>query len=262
VFILTAEYLHTSLLIEARVLRYLFALKPQFKYAMITHKMSEGLSNQSYLLVLDNEMFVLRINAEARELLGVDSVFEPILLTQVQACYPEIIHQDEYCLVTRFVSSDSDYKNWYELGKIVCGFHQLRLSSFDKKERPSIDLSLTAQLVRYQEQSRGQFRQFETHYTWLNELEHQQTCICHMDLREDNFRWRKQGCVILDWEYARSTHPIMDLSCLKMTISDIEFEQFLQGYQALKKAEWLNEKDLHQGIDLLNDLTDCWLLLQ
>lgn len=200
--------------------------------AKVVKNFGSGLTNKSYLVIINNQHYVLRLNAVNSLDLGIcrDRERQIHQGAYAQDLAPEIVlfSAEHELLLTRYIEGQSFSAEDFscpERLSLIAGFlskiHQLEAveDSLDLIKHVGnylnriVDLDLKTALLIYKEAI--------IELLAVDSL--MPRSICHNDLLADNFLLLENGNLIaLDWEYASVGNPLFDLAVIieSQTIND------------------------------------------
>ena len=81
--------------------------------------------------------------------------------------------------------------------------------------------------------------------------------FCHHDLNPGNILWDGNKLRLIDWEYARTAHPLFDLASLShhYDLSDEDLEHLLNHYT----PDQYSIEEVRLGEDMVKGLEQLWL---
>lgn len=185
-----------------------------------------GRSNSSYKVQVEDETYVLRVNAANAPLLGVDHAREYEILKQASRAGlgPEPVYVDieKGVLVCRFIEGQicttDDVRKPANIKRIVNALKKLH-----KLRPPRQKLDIESVINRYcqtvvdaglhysQALDALRPRLLGLARSWSRGIE--STCLCHNDLIHSNII-DARGIQFIDWEYAANGDPMFELAAL------------------------------------------------
>ena len=187
-----------------------------------------GLTNQSFILHLDNGDYVLRLEAGNSDELDIHRDVEYLVHQQaaVLGLVPKILYRsrdDDKYWIRQYLDGEvvrGDTLNDNVLDEMARLLHKLHQVHAD--ERIPV-LSISAKAQRYwlaiQQHANGQLpTELDVLYQRLQRVlsraPDDTLCICHMDPTLGNWIKTTNGLQLVDWEYAALGHPLWDLAAL------------------------------------------------
>ncbi len=180
-----------------------------------------GLTNQNFLLAVDDARYVLRLNSLVDSVWNIDRAIEHEIHTQaaVAGLSEAVIHVDHETgyRITRYrpgkTLSQKDFveMDWLTaLGKLVAKIHTLpgsrQVINYSSHCQHFIDQLDLDSVIAEQLQTA-----INTLPAICAGLDNQQTVCCHHDLGPYNILTSEGQLFALDWEYARSGYSAVDL---------------------------------------------------
>lgn len=185
-----------------------FASQPK-----LIKELTDGSSNQSYLIEADNEYWVLRLDFSKAAQLGVNREREIRIhqLVSKADLAPHCLVADakQGYLVTRFVEEDLTARPITPQPLLECLY-----TLFTKLHRLSLDgepFDYAAQLNRLS--NNGTLPGEVVNSLELIQAEGK-VGLCHHDPNRSNIVFTQKGPILLDWEYAAQGYPIIDIAAL------------------------------------------------
>ena len=135
------------------------------------------------------------------------------------------------------------------LGEILSRLHSLDSSAKKIGYRQTIESYLN--IIRPQEHPRELLR-LADHWD-----QHSALVFCHHDLNPGNILWDGNKLRLIDWEYARTAHPLFDLASLahNYDLSDEDLEHLLNHYS----PDQYSIEEVRLGEDMVKGLEQLWL---
>jgi len=216
----------------------------------------DGNSNDTFLVAVDNEQFVVRVNSRAHGL-GVNRSIELQVLADIagRSYAPTVIFKGEEVLVTRFVSGEhperSSHRSWLdETGRLFRAIHST-------PTQVSEVLDPRKHAVEYFNAIENPGRVVTDCFEVLMQkpnMSFNEVCLCHNDLLFQNIICSEGGWVAADWEYARLGDPAFDIAVLVETIGADESELgvLLEAYGSVSPRVRVNYyRDLYRLIEVM-----------
>jgi thiamine kinase-like enzyme len=183
-----------------------------------------GITNQNYLVTVDEERYVVRLAGKDTELLGIDREAERAAAEAAHAVGigPEVVRfiPDLGCLVTRFIEAipvppermrepqmlarvTGALRAFHGGHSIPSAFSPFRVVETYRDEAAARDVAIPTAYARLREAARGIESAF--HRAPLSPRP------CHNDLLNANFLLQDDRIFIVDYEYAGMGHLFFDL---------------------------------------------------
>ncbi len=182
----------------------------------ILSEMKGGLTNHCYLVQFGQERAVLRINNPQAP--GVDRQTEARILSLIDplTCVPDILYLDpDKALLTRLVDNGIPglpEKRDCAITKMADCLRQIHRIHFEQSSSSMTNrLQDYARLPGMDPVILEEVIESCQRLDQLNELESAKSLL-HRDLNPANILWTSDGPIIIDWEYAGSGHPVLDLA--------------------------------------------------
>lgn len=213
--------------------------------------LSQGITNESYWLVIDDKEYVLKIHNPDTDRLGLNRENEIQILT--------FLKPFDLCPETIFYSPEHNFtlshwlpgKIWHNqelqhppaLLQLAQKLKQLHGMPCDNL--PEIDLLKRLQHYRMMIQKRHgklpgtELKVLTSAHKLLASLQQiLPSCLCHNDLISANILSNNQNLYFLDWEYAAVNNPLFELAVITQgnQLSETNQQYFLEQYFGDKKA--------------------------
>lgn len=205
-----------------------------------------GLTNQSFILHLDNGDYVLRLEAGNSDELDIHRDVEYLVHQQaaVLGLVPKILYRsrdDDKYWIRQYLDGEvvrGDTLNDNVLDEMARLLHKLHQVHAD--ERIPV-LSISAKAQRYwlaiQQHASGQLPPeldalYQRLQRFLSRAPDDTLSICHMDPTLGNWIKTTNGLQLVDWEYAALGHPLWDLAALVQDakLSEQQQQRLLNHY--------------------------------
>jgi thiamine kinase len=236
-----------------------------FKQApRLLRQLTVGRTNQSYLIEAEQQLWVLRINAENSKVLGIDRHREKIILEHAGAAglAPEVL----YCSVEHgvLISEYIDGRHWHsseleepeKLTLLMDSLH--RIHALDVATAP----------FEYKQHAENYWQQLVDRNISIPDDLHRQrdkimpllasiptsNVICHHDPNPKNIIVRKNRLYFLDWEYAAPAWPAFDFAALSL--------EWNIPLDKLPSPDDIQGAEIIQAADLYVYLCDLWSYLK
>jgi len=211
---------------------------------VIIRQLRGGLTNDSYLIEVSGVFFVLRINADNSDQLGIDRRQEIQAMARAGDSHlaPAIIYVDHEIgfLVTEYIEG----RVWNE-GDLDSANNILKLSTLLNSIHGLEPIETSVFIA---EKIRDYKNEIGAIIPGLDEIEKAMEdfvdeaitdiscfCLCHNDLLVSNIVETLSGdLIVLDWEYAAMGHPLFDLAAVieGQKIAKLASDNLLSHYQA------------------------------
>ena len=187
-----------------------------------------GLTNQSWLLAVDNQCWVIRINAANSSELDIqrDNEYRIQQLAAAAGLAPEVLYRcpKDIYWITEYLEGPSlrdvlkkGQMPWLDIQHQLGRLHALSCPA----DLDSLDVAAKAAV--YWQGVRQKFgSRWNTDWQQLQQMIQQQLitppgpqrALCHMDPNPDNWKHVNGSWMLIDWEYATVGHPLWDLANL------------------------------------------------
>ena len=229
----------------------------------LLHELQGGRTNQSYLIEIDKQAWVLRRNNDNATLLGIDRQREATILNKVShaGIAPEIL----YCspqngiLIGKYIEG----KHWQNTDSLEANKKDKLIELINKVHGLDIDIphfDYLIHLKNYWQQLQereidlpdSMYEEYESISKWLKTYSGKRV-LCHHDPGPQNIIESDDQLYLLDWEYAGWGWPGFDYAALS-----IEW----QTASSMQKLSGQNEEDFQRLRSLYSHLCDVWALLR
>lgn len=224
-----------------------------------------GLTNRTFKLVRQGEIFVLRLDSKRTKLFNLNRQRELKILkiASQRKLAPEIVYEDagNGILLTRYINgriwSTDDLKDKSKIKLLVTLLHRIH-------NLPIVGDHFNAHdVVRYYMNNLKNFSDLHTFgkkcRNVIDNVESGDTvCCCHNDVVLDNII-SDSNPVLLDWEYASGNNPLFDLASLVCfhNLNEKTISYLLDAY--MDGASISDHKELREQIRIYNAIYWLWL---
>ncbi len=221
--------------------------------------LTAGWSNQNFLLCVDNQQYVLRINSlESSAICNRDSEIECWKIAAKEKLAPALfwVSGDKKFYLSEYlqqpddttVNKDNLLQLLNKLTKLPLPTHNIstseqwhiyrqKISLLDKKiieENIHQQPTLLTMKKTWQHLQKKLFEQQSNMIDWLAHMESCQIRpqFCHRDLNINNILVKNDHLVCIDFEYACASHPLFELAAIVCShnLSKTEEEKFTSQY--------------------------------
>ncbi len=225
----------------------------------VERELPGGHTNQSFLISADEQLWVLRLNGQHSNTLGIDRTREAAIVEHAAAA--GIAPAIAYCsperglLVTEFI----DGRHWHadtlvDPERLACLLDLVKRVHMLKVDLAPIDYFVHAEFywTRITEGQRGipdslrRERDLMLKHCELKCARNTHTQICHHDLNPANIIDQNGRLYLLDWEYAACGSPAFDYAAIS-TEWGVPIER-LHGYVGIDSATLNDAARLYQYI--------------
>lgn len=183
----------------------------------VQYKLSNGLTNHSFLVGAADQKAVVRVNCAYANLLGIDRAREIDVLTVLAESnlVPKVLFVSEEVMVSEYINGSKLTKEMLENPYLRLQIKKKlkEISSFNKVNEPRFNY--LSHCENYVTQLSCKHLQFVNVDQLLSAAEHIDAedwtpCLCHHDLVPENVLVSDDGLYFLDWEYVALGHPAYD----------------------------------------------------
>ncbi|WP_339672904.1 choline/ethanolamine kinase family protein [Dasania marina] len=240
--------------------------KPQ-----LLRQLEGGLTNQSFLLELAGQRYVLRLFSAQTQQLNInrDAEYTIACLAAQHGLSPAPVYlcPDKNYSITHYVEADLFYYSTksradklQQLAQSLQALHAIPVTGdlpslivADKAERywqSAEQLAVSNDLLSHQQCLQDYFRQLPSITVPV---------LCHNDLVAENVLLSDSGLHLIDWEYSALGDPYFDLATviLNQQLSQQDEQWFLHSYSGN-----INEQKLQQAKQQVRYMEWLWWLLQ
>lgn len=245
-----------------------FAELPQWELnAAELTPFGEGMSNQNYLLKLDQKKYFVRLGSPFREALGTNTERERLvtLCAASLGLAPSVLAEDITLgiLITPFIESKSvDLHQEVELKRVVKLLKVLHNSTLEFPFSSSPEQIIVSYLEQLEKLEIPLTPKQKNIIDSRPKLSPATLAPCHLDVWSKNVLDDGQRLWLIDWEYGAMSDPLFDLASLSSAefFTDEEMERLLNFYDPSATKE--SQYRLRQWRILADIRWGLWALIQ
>ena len=191
-----------------------------------------GLTNQSWLLSVNEQRWVIRINAANSGDLDIRRDHEYFIQQRAAEAglAPRVLYRcpDDVYWIVEYLDGPSlrdvlkqGHQPWPQLQQRLHSLHDLPLTSEWHFGLEVMDVCAKAEVYwqaieqRLEGRWNSDWQQLKQQLqAGMAELPGPERSLCHMDPNPDNWKWSNNQWRLIDWEYATVGHPLWDIASL------------------------------------------------
>ncbi len=203
--------------------------------------LSGGLSNRCWLLSIDNQLSVWRPSSSLLPLLDISREQEAEILSLLRMEYwaPSPLHLDNAGLLVTYLEGEPFQGDITMAMPLLARIHQY--------QAPTPAMSVLQRAEHYWRSIRHPSEALKTlraYFFTISEPPPLATVLCHLDFGSHNLIMTSSGIAIIDWEFATTACPALDLA---MTAQS-EMKDPLELIRAYASVSPFSERELAEKV--------------